>query len=55
MNYDSTLLIFTALVAAAIGFCAAALMCSRIVADLVRECERLDHELTLSILNSKKQ
>ena len=45
MNYESTILIFTALVAAAIGFCACALMCARVVQDLVVQVEELDEEV----------
>lgn len=42
---NTTLIIFTAMVASAVGFCAAALMCARVVADLVRQNEQLEETL----------
>ena len=42
---NTTLIIFTAMVASSVGFCAAALLCARVVADLVRQNERLEEQL----------
>lgn len=53
MNYESTILIFTALVAGAIGFSACALMCSRLVQDLVYRIEELDEEV-MKLLSRKE-
>ena len=53
---DSTLILFTALVAGALGFCLSSLLTARIVHDLVAQLEDLDAEFeSLLCAKSKTQ